>query len=182
MSRELDQVNRRLAHEQFDSLLSQVREVNGANLLAAQVEVSGIDGLREMADWFRDKVPSGAAVLGTVNNDKPVIVATVSDDLIARGLKAGDLAREVAQLVGGNGGGRPNMAQAGGRDPEKLPSAGGGGRAGFDHPGQLTGQMHLLVMDAGETFPALRERLLAHRVMNRHLYSCRRVRCSRIRP
>ncbi len=123
LSRELEQVNRRLARDQFETLLGQVRRISGANLLTAQVEVSGIDGLREMVDWFRDKVGSGAAVLATVSNGKPVIVAAVSDDLIARGLKAGDLAREVAAMVGGSGGGRPNMAQAGGRDPEKLPEA-----------------------------------------------------------
>jgi alanyl-tRNA synthetase len=123
LSRELEQINRRMAREQFESLLGQIKQVNGANLLAAQVEVSGIDGLREMVDWYRDKVGSGAAVLATVSNGKPVIVAAVSDDLIARGLKAGDLAREVAAMVGGSGGGRPNMAQAGGRDPEKLSEA-----------------------------------------------------------
>ena len=123
VTRELDQLNRRLARDQFESLLDQVRQVNGANLLTAQVDVSGVDELREMADWYRDKVGSGVAVLATVSNDKPVIIATVTDDLIARGLKAGDLAREVAVMVGGNGGGRPNMAQAGGRDPEKLPEA-----------------------------------------------------------
>jgi alanyl-tRNA synthetase len=76
-----------------------------------------------MADWFRDKMGSGTAVLATVLNDKPLIVATVTDDLIKRGLKAGDLVREVAQMVGGGGGGRPNMAQAGGRDASKLPEA-----------------------------------------------------------
>jgi len=85
--------------------------------------VQNVDQLREMADWFRDKVKSGVAVLGTVSNGKPVIIATVTDDLIARGVKAGDLVREVAMIVGGSGGGRPNMAQAGGRDPEKLAEA-----------------------------------------------------------
>jgi alanyl-tRNA synthetase len=85
--------------------------------------VQNVDQLREMSDWFRDKVKSGVAVLGTVSNGKPVIIATVTDDLIARGVKAGDLVREVAKIVGGSGGGRPNMAQAGGRDPEKLAEA-----------------------------------------------------------
>jgi alanyl-tRNA synthetase len=62
-------------------------------------------------------------VLATVLNDKPLIVATVTDDLIKRGLKAGDLVRDVAKMVGGGGGGRPNMAQAGGRDASKLEGA-----------------------------------------------------------
>jgi alanyl-tRNA synthetase len=123
LNRSLEQANRKLAREQFETLLAQMQQVNGANLLAAQVDVPGVDELREMADWFRDKVRSGAAVLATVNGGKPVIIATVSDDLIGRGLKAGDLAREVAKIVGGGGGGRPNMAQAGGNDPTKLPDA-----------------------------------------------------------
>ena len=87
------------------------------------MDVADVDGLREMADWFRDKVGSGTAVLATVLNGKPLIVATVTDDLIKRGLKAGDLVRDVAKMVGGGGGGRPNMAQAGGRDASKLPEA-----------------------------------------------------------
>ena len=81
------------------------------------------DRLREMADWFRDRVKSGVAVLGTVKDGKPLIVAAVTEDLIGRGLKAGDIVREVAKVVGGGGGGRADMAQAGGRNPEKLAEA-----------------------------------------------------------
>lgn len=123
MQKELEKLQRESAKSQFDALLAQVQQVNGANVLAAQVQVPHADGLREMADWFRDKVGSGTAVFGTIVNDKPLIVATVTDDLIKRGVKAGDLVREVAQMVGGGGGGRPNLAQAGGRDASKLPEA-----------------------------------------------------------
>ena len=82
-----------------------------------------MDTLREMTDWFKDKVGSGTAVLSTVRNGKPIIIAAVTDDLIKRGIKAGDIVREVAKMVGGGGGGRPNLAQAGGRDASKLPEA-----------------------------------------------------------
>ncbi len=123
LQKELEKVQRQAAKGQFDNLLAQVRQVQGANVLAARVDVPNADALREMADWFRDKVGSGTAVFGTVVNDKPLIVATVTDDLIQRGVKAGDLVREVAKLVGGGGGGRPNMAQAGGRDAAKLSEA-----------------------------------------------------------
>ena len=123
VERELDAAGRRLARGQFDVLLGGLMQVKGARVLAAQVDVANVERLREMADWFRDRVPSGAAVLGAVSDGKPFLVATVTDDLIARGLKAGDLAREVAKIVGGSGGGRPNMAQAGGRDPERLADA-----------------------------------------------------------
>lgn len=123
LERELEQANRKLARETFDSLLSQIQKIDGDNLLIAQLESSQVDTLREMADWFRDKVGSGVAVLATVSDGKPVIITTVTEDLIERGLKAGDLAREVAKIVGGSGGGRPNMAQAGGREPERLAEA-----------------------------------------------------------
>ncbi|MBP6017309.1 MAG: alanine--tRNA ligase [Candidatus Promineofilum sp.] len=123
IERELESANRRLARGQFDVLIGGIMKVNGASVLAAQVETQHIDQLREMADWFRDRVDSGVAVLGMVNDGKPTIIATVTDDLIARGVKAGDLVREVARIVGGSGGGRPNMAQAGGGDPAKVGDA-----------------------------------------------------------
>jgi alanyl-tRNA synthetase len=113
----------KLARAQFSGLLAEVQQVQGVNVVAAQVDVAGVDNLREMADWYRDKVGSGTAVLATVINGKPVIIATVTDDLIKRGLHAGNLVRDVAKMVGGGGGGRPNMAQAGGRDAGKLPEA-----------------------------------------------------------
>ena len=71
----------------------------------------------------QDKIAAGVAVLASVSPGKPVIVARLTGDLIERGVRAGDLVREVARIVGGGGGGRPNMAQAGGRDPSKLPEA-----------------------------------------------------------
>jgi alanyl-tRNA synthetase len=123
LQKQVAQLHQKLARSQFGDLLGQVKQVNGVNVLAAQVDVGGVDNLREMTDWFTDKVGSGVAVLAMVSNGKPVIVAKVTGDLIERGVKAGDLVRDVAQIVGGGGGGRPNMAQAGGRDPEKLPEA-----------------------------------------------------------
>jgi len=123
LNKELERLQRQAARGQFEALLSQVHEVAGANVLAAPVNVADVDGLRQMADWFRDKVRSGVAVFGAVINDKPMFVATVTGDLIERGLKAGDIVREVARIVGGGGGGRPDLAQAGGKDAGKLPEA-----------------------------------------------------------
>ncbi len=121
--RELDSANRRLAFDRFNVLLGGMMQVRDATVLAARVEEQNIERLREMSDWFRDRVQSGVAVLGMVQDGKPVIIATVTDDLIARGVRAGDLVREVAKIVGGSGGGRPNMAQAGGGNPERLSDA-----------------------------------------------------------
>ncbi|MBP8949574.1 MAG: alanine--tRNA ligase, partial [Candidatus Promineofilum sp.] len=121
--RHLEQAMRRLARADFEMLLGGIMEIKGARVLAAQVDGGDPDRLREMADWFRDRVKSGVAVLGTVRDGKPLIVAAVTEDLIGRGLKAGDIVREVAKVVGGGGGGRADMAQAGGRNPEKLAEA-----------------------------------------------------------
>lgn len=123
LQRQLEQLQRVQAREQFGQLIDRLQQVEGANVLAAQVDVAGADELREMADWFRDRVSSGVAVIATVQNERPLFVATVTDDLIKRGVRAGDLVRDVAKIVGGGGGGRPNMAQAGGRDASKLPEA-----------------------------------------------------------
>jgi alanyl-tRNA synthetase len=123
MEKRLEQLQRSRAMSQFEELLDDVLDVNGVAVLAAEVEVAGADQLREMADWYRDRIPSGAAVFATIRDGKPLIVATVTRDVIERGVKAGDLAREVARIVGGGGGGRPDLAQAGGRDPERLPEA-----------------------------------------------------------
>lgn len=121
--RELDAANRRLARGQFDVLLGGVMKVRDVTVLAAKVEAQSVERLREMTDWFRDREKSGVVVLGMISDGKPVIVASVTDDLIARGVKAGNIVREVAGIVGGSGGGRPNLAQAGGHHPEKLGDA-----------------------------------------------------------
>jgi alanyl-tRNA synthetase len=76
-----------------------------------------------MSDWFRDKIGSGVVVLGTVLEEKPSFIATVTEDLVKHGLHAGKLVKAVAEVVGGSGGGKPTMAQAGGRDASRLDEA-----------------------------------------------------------
>ena len=123
LQKKIDRMQQQLAAVQFDAILAQTQEVAGVRVLIAKVDGVDVDGLRQMADRFRDKVGSGTAVLATVKNDKPLIIAVVTKDLIPRGVKAGDLVREVAKMVGGGGGGRPDLAQAGGRDAGKLSEA-----------------------------------------------------------
>jgi alanyl-tRNA synthetase len=123
LQKKLEKLQRQAAKSQFDALLDQVQQVDGANVLAARVDVADVDAMREMADWFRDKVESGTAVFGAILNEKPIFIAAVTEDLIKRGVKAGDIVRDVAKIVGGGGGGRPNLAQAGGRDASKLNEA-----------------------------------------------------------
>ncbi|MFQ5886246.1 MAG: DHHA1 domain-containing protein, partial [Anaerolineae bacterium] len=121
--REVARLRREKARSEVDSLLEKVTEVKGVKLLAAEVRVDDIESLREMTDWVRDRLGSAVVVLGAVLGDKPALVAAVTPDLVERGLRADWLAKEVANLVGGGGGGRPTLAQAGGRDASKLQEA-----------------------------------------------------------
>ncbi len=123
LQKQIDRMQQQMAAMQFDAIMANTREVAGVKVLTATVKGVDVDGLRQMADRFRDHVGSGTAVLATVKDNKPIIIAVVTKDLIARGLKAGDIVREVAKMVGGGGGGRPDLAQAGGRDASKLPAA-----------------------------------------------------------
>jgi alanyl-tRNA synthetase len=121
--RDLDAIRAQATRGALDGLLSEVRRENGVAYLAARVEASDAGRLREMGDWLRDKIGSGVVVLGTVLNDKPQILAVVTPDLVKQGYHAGNLVKVLAQVVGGGGGGRPDMAQAGGRDAGKLDEA-----------------------------------------------------------
>ena len=116
-------LRREIAHRDFEELLSQVQDVSGVKVLAAQVEAADLDTLREMSDWFRNRVGSGVIVLGAVMDSKPGFVAAITPDLVERGLHAGRLVKRVAQVVGGGGGGRPTLAQAGGRDAGRIGEA-----------------------------------------------------------
>ncbi|MEP7288472.1 MAG: alanine--tRNA ligase [Chloroflexota bacterium] len=115
-------LRRSLARLEFEQLLDRVEQINGVPVLIAQVQPTTNDTLREMTDWFRDKVKQGIVVLGMVNDGKPQLIAAVSDDLKKR-VHAGNLIKAIAGIVGGGGGGRDNMAQAGGKDPSKLSEA-----------------------------------------------------------
>ena len=122
--REVDRLTTKLARADFQAVLDDVQEVDGIPVLAARVDAPDAGTLREMADWFRDKMQGGVIVLGTVADDKPLLIAATTEELVKdRGIHAGNLIRQVAQMVDGGGGGRPDMAQAGGRSPEKLPAA-----------------------------------------------------------
>jgi alanyl-tRNA synthetase len=123
LNREIAKLRQSQARTEFENLLGQMQNVNGVPLMVAQVHVGEMEGLREMADWFRDSISSGVAVLGSIVNGKVILVVAVTDDLVSSGIKAGDLIGKVAKIVGGGGGGRPALAQAGGKDPDKLPEA-----------------------------------------------------------
>lgn len=121
--KEIARLQRQLARYQLEELLDQVQEVAGVPLLVARVNVPDMETLREMTDWYRERVRSGVVVLGAVLEGRPAFVAAVTPDLARQGVDAVQLVRGVAQVVGGGGGGRPTLAQAGGRDARRLDEA-----------------------------------------------------------
>ncbi|MGD9029963.1 MAG: alanine--tRNA ligase [Anaerolineae bacterium] len=121
--KEVQRLEHRLARQAFESLLDNVQQVDGVALLAARVEAPTMDALREMTDWFRDRLGSGVFVLGTVLDGRPAFVASITPDVVERGADAVAIVRGLGRVVGGGGGGRSTMAQAGGSDPSKLDEA-----------------------------------------------------------
>ncbi|MFZ1753947.1 MAG: DHHA1 domain-containing protein, partial [Caldilineaceae bacterium] len=123
LQQEIDELRGKLARQESESLLENAQQMDGLAVLAQRVQVEDVDTLRQMTDWFRDKLGSSVVVLGAVIDDKPMLIAAATEDAVKRGIHAGNLVRDAAKIVGGGGGGRPNMAQAGGRDVEKLADA-----------------------------------------------------------
>jgi alanyl-tRNA synthetase len=122
LQREVETLRAQLNAGKSADLLSDVREISGVKALAANVSVDDVKKLRELADSLRDRLGNGILALGSEIGGKATLLVTVSNDLVSR-FKAGDLIREMAPVIGGNGGGKPEMAQAGGNLPEKLPQA-----------------------------------------------------------
>jgi alanyl-tRNA synthetase len=122
LERELAIAKGKLASSQGDDLATQAIDINGIKILAATLEDADANTLRETMDKLKDKLKSAAIVLATVNGDKVSMIAGVTKDLISQ-IKAGDLVNHVANQVGGKGGGKPDMAMAGGTDASQLPSA-----------------------------------------------------------
>jgi alanyl-tRNA synthetase len=122
LEKELERLKSKLAASQGDELVSQAVDVAGIKVLAAKLDGADAKTLRETMDQLKDKLKTAAIVLGSVTDGKVALIAGVTADATAK-VKAGELVNFVAQQVGGKGGGRPDMAQAGGTEPEKLPQA-----------------------------------------------------------
>jgi alanyl-tRNA synthetase len=121
--RTIDQLQRASAREGLDSLLDRATQVDGVTVIAAEVSAPDPEILAEMADWCRDRLQSAVVVLGSNIEGTARLVAKITPDVQARGVHAGKLVGEVAKLVGGGGGGRPDFATAGGKKPSDLPEA-----------------------------------------------------------
>ena len=122
LEKEIAALKGKLASAQGDELAGSAVDVNGVKVLAAKLDGADAKTLRETMDKLKDKLKSAVIVLGAVDGDKVQIAAGVTADAVAK-VKAGELANFVAGQVGGKGGGKPDMAMAGGTEPAKLPAA-----------------------------------------------------------
>lgn len=120
---ENEKLKNKLAKEALGDVLDQVVEVKGVKVLAASVPDVDMNGLRTLGDQLKDKLGSGVVVLGSALGGKVSLLAMVTDDVMKKGAHAGNLIKAIASCVGGGGGGRPNMAQAGGKNPDGIKDA-----------------------------------------------------------
>ena len=123
LRRQLATLERQNSLQAAEILLDSKQDINGVSVLSARTEASNADSMREISDWLRDKMGSGIVVLGAVINDRPTISVGITRDLVDGGADARDYARDLGRIIGGGGGGRPDMAQAGGRNADKLDEA-----------------------------------------------------------
>ena len=120
---EVESLKSRMAQEAAGDVMDQVKEVKGVKLLAAQLDGIDMNGLRDLGDQFKAKLGEGVVVLASANDGKVSLMVTATDGVMKQGAHAGNLVKGIAGCVGGGGGGRPNMAQAGGKNPAGIPDA-----------------------------------------------------------
>ncbi len=123
MQSEIESLKSKAAKDALGDVMNQVVEVNGVKLLATSVEGVDMNGLRDLGDQLKEKLGQGVVVIASSANDKVNLIAMATDEAMAKGAHAGNLIKGIAGLVGGGGGGRPNMAQAGGKNPAGIPDA-----------------------------------------------------------
>ncbi len=136
LEKELAQLKKEAAMSDMDSILAGKEDIGGVSVITAEAQADSMDNLRDLADSVLDKAGSGVVLLGMVHDDKVNFVCKVAKVDVKRGLHAGKIIKAAAQAAGGNGGGRPDMAQAGGKEPEKLADA---LKAGADAVRELLG-------------------------------------------
>lgn len=123
LSGENESLKSKAARESLGNVMDQVKEIKGVKLLAAKADGADMNGLRDLGDQLKEKLGEGVVVLASEKDGKVNLVAMATDSAMAQGAHAGNLIRGIAALVGGGGGGRPNMAQAGGKNPAGIPQA-----------------------------------------------------------
>lgn len=120
---EVESLKSKMAQEAAGDILDQVKEVSGVKLLAAELDGMDMNGLRDLGDQFKEKLGEGVVVLASANNGKVSLMVTATEGAMKKGAHAGNMVKAIAGCVGGGGGGRPNMAQAGGKNPSGIAEA-----------------------------------------------------------
>ncbi|MDB8708280.1 alanine--tRNA ligase [[Ruminococcus] gnavus] len=120
---EVESLKSKLAQDAMGDVMDQVQEIKGVKLLAAEVDGVDMNGLRDLGDQLKEKLGEGVVVLASGNDGKVSLMVTATDAAMKQGAHAGNLVKAIAGLVGGGGGGRPNMAQAGGKNPAGIQEA-----------------------------------------------------------
>ena len=120
---ENESLKAKMAQEALGDVMDQVQEVKGVKLLATKVEGVDMNGLRDLGDQLKTKLGEGVVLIASVTDGKVSLMATATDGAMKQGAHAGNLIKGIAALVGGGGGGRPNMAQAGGKNPAGVEAA-----------------------------------------------------------
>jgi alanyl-tRNA synthetase len=120
---ENEQLKAKIAGASMGNAADEAKTVKGVKLIAAKAEGLDMNGLRNMGDTLRDKIGEGVVVLASAADGKVNLIVTATEDAVKKGAHAGNIIKQLAPLVGGGGGGRPNMAQAGGKDPSGIGAA-----------------------------------------------------------
>ena len=120
---ENEKLKSKLANDSLGDVMNQVKEVNGVKFLAAKVDGVDMNGLRNLGDQLKEKLGEGVVLVASVQDGKVNLMASATDEAQKKGAHAGNLIKAIASLVGGGGGGRPNMAQAGGKNPAGVEEA-----------------------------------------------------------
>ena len=120
---EVDSLKSRMAQEAAGDVMDQVQDIAGVKLLAAELQNVDMNGLRDLGDQMKEKLGEGVVVLASANDGKVNLMVTATDGAMKQGAHAGNLIKAIAGCIGGGGGGRPNMAQAGGKNPAGIAEA-----------------------------------------------------------
>ncbi|WP_425447161.1 alanine--tRNA ligase [Dethiothermospora halolimnae] len=123
LQKDIEKLKSKLASSKLDDIIKEKYVVEGVNVISKKVDGIDVNGLRQLGDKLKDAMDSVLIVLGTQNGNKVNFVTMATKDLVTKGIHAGNIIREVAKITGGGGGGRPDMAQAGGKDPSKIEEA-----------------------------------------------------------
>jgi alanyl-tRNA synthetase len=121
--KEIEKLRNKLVSGETDDIISKAADVKGVKVISARFDALDMEGLRNTGDMLKNKIGSGVIVLGSGYGDKVSFVVTATKDVMSKGIHSGNIIKEVAKIAGGGGGGRPDMAQAGGKDVSKIDEA-----------------------------------------------------------